>query len=163
MSRITLIVAYAHNRVIGKNNQMPWHLPEDLAHFKRTTLGAPVIMGRKTWEAIGRPLPGRKNIVISRNAAQHVVGAQLAISLEDALTHTVNVPEVFVIGGAQIYEQAMPHAQRLIVTEIDRDIEGDAFFPEIDLEQWHMLSRNQHQAAAPNNFSFAIVEYQRNL
>lgn len=159
--RINLIVAYAKNRVIGKNNCMPWHLPEDLAHFKRTTLGATVIMGRKTWDSIGRPLPGRRNLVVSRDPLLKLHGAEVVHSLEEALAQCQNEADVFVIGGAQIYTQALPLAQRLVVTEIDHTFEGDASFPEIDFSQWQEKKRELHQAHSPNTFSFSIVEYQR--
>lgn len=158
---ISLIVAFARHHVIGKNNCMPWHLPEDLAHFKRTTLGAPVIMGRKTWESIGRPLPGRRNIVVSRNLELRLNNAETATSLTEALKQCANDKEVFIIGGAQIYAQALPLAQRLVVTEIDQSFDGDAFFPAIDLSQWQEKKRELHHAMAPNNFSFSIIDYQR--
>lgn len=161
MPKITLITAYAHNRVIGKNNQMPWHLPEDLAHFKRTTLGAPVIMGRHTWDSLGRPLPGRRNIVISRNPTLHLIGAETVHSLQDAIDLCQTAQEIFIIGGAQIYAQALPLAQRLVITEIDDTVDGDTFFPEFDVREWQEISRERHQAQSPNQFFFSFVEYQR--
>lgn len=161
MTQISLIVAYANQRVIGKNNRMPWHLPEDLAHFKRTTLGAPVIMGRKTWEAIGKPLPGRRNIVISRNPNLSLNDAVVTHSLSEALSYCKDVKEVFIIGGAQIYAQALPLATRLVITEIEQQYDGDAFFPEIDFNQWQEVERTRHLAQMPNDFYFSIIDYRR--
>ncbi len=160
MTLLTLIVARARNLTIGRDNTLPWRLPEDLAHFKRTTMGAPVIMGRKTWDSIGRPLPGRRNIVVSRNPALVIAGAEVAASLEDAQRLCVGVPEVFLIGGAQLYAEALPSADRLVVTEIDTDVEGDAFFPAIDPAQWIETSREAHHSAA-NGFDYAFVTYER--
>ena len=160
MTLLTLIVARARNGVIGRDNTLPWRLPEDLAHFKRTTMGAPVIMGRKTWESIGRPLPGRRNIVVSRNAQLRLDGAETASSLEDALRLCVGVEQVFLIGGAQLYAEALPSADRLIVTEIDADIAGDAHFPAIDPQRWIATERERHHSEA-NGFDYAFVTYER--
>ncbi|MCT9123574.1 dihydrofolate reductase [Cupriavidus gilardii] len=160
MTLLTLIVARARNGVIGRDNTLPWRLPEDLAHFKRTTMGAPVIMGRKTWESIGRPLPGRRNIVVSRNSGLRLDGAETACSLEDALRLCVGVEQVFLIGGAQLYAEALPSADRLIVTEIDADIEGDAHFPEIDPRRWIATERERHRSES-NGFDYAFVTYER--
>lgn len=152
MSALALIVAMARNRVIGKNNALPWHLPEDLQHFKRTTLGAPIIMGRHTWASIGRPLPGRRNIVLSRNPTWQAEGAERAASLEDALAlcrQSDPAPaRVFVIGGAQLYAQALPLADELFMTEIEAEIDGDAYFPPIDAGAWHTLSTDSHVQAS---------------
>ena len=160
MTLLTLIVARARNGVIGRDNTLPWRLPEDLAHFKRTTMGAPVIMGRKTWESIGRPLPGRRNIVVSRNAQLRLDGAETSSSLEDALRLCVGVEQVFLIGGAQLYAEALPSADRLIVTEIDADIAGDARFPAIDPQRWIATERERHHSEA-NGFDYAFVTYER--
>lgn len=164
--RINLIWAEAHNRVIGKDGVMPWHLPEDLAHFKRTTLGAPVIMGRKTWDSLParfRPLPGRTNIVISRQAAflADQVGIDLMVvaSLEAALDMASKqsaVSNVWVIGGAQIYAQALPLAHTVVVTEIDADFDGDAFAPKLGNE-WTETTRESHTAA--NGLPLDFVTY----
>lgn len=161
MTQLTLIVAKAANNAIGKDNALLWRLPEDLQHFKRTTLGAPIIMGRKTWDSIGRPLPGRRNIVVSRNAALTLTGAEVVPSLEAALALCQDVPEVFCIGGAQLYEQALNQAQRLVVTEVAKDFEGDAFFPPIAAKDWHETHRETHHSPAPNDFDYAFVTYQR--
>ena len=126
---LSLIAAVARNGAIGKNNALLCHLPEDLKHFKRTTLGCPVIMGRKTWDSIGRPLPGRRNIVITRNPQWHADGAERAESLTAAIERVRDEPKLFVIGGAEIYAQALPLADELVLTEIDADFDGDTFFP----------------------------------
>ncbi|CAG9174202.1 dihydrofolate reductase [Cupriavidus pinatubonensis] len=160
MTLLTLVVARARNGTIGRNNTLPWRLPEDLAHFKRTTMGAPIIMGRKTWDSIGRPLPGRRNIVVSRNADLKLEGAEVATSLEDAQRLCVGVEQVFLIGGAQLYAEALPSADRLVVTEIDADVEGDAFFPAIDQAKWMETSRETHHSEA-NGFDYAFVTYDR--
>lgn len=134
--RLELIVAHAKNGVIGKNGTMPWHLSEDLKHFKAVTMGCPVIMGRKTHESIGRPLPGRRNIVISRNPDFVAEKCEVVNSLEDALALLSDAPKAFVIGGAQIYKKAIDLCQSAWVTEIDLAVEGDAFFPALDSNTW---------------------------
>jgi len=160
MTLLTLIVARARNGTIGRDNTLPWRLPEDLQHFKRTTMGAPVIMGRKTWDSIGRPLPGRRNIVVSRNRELKLEGAEVVASIEDAQRLCVGVEQVFLIGGAQLYTEALPSADRLIVTEIDADVPGDAFFPEVDRGRWIEISRETHHSEA-NGFDYAFVTYER--
>lgn len=160
MTLLTLIVARARNGTIGRDNTLPWRLPEDLQHFKRTTMGAPVVMGRKTWDSIGRPLPGRRNIVVSRNRDLKLEGAEVVASLEDAQRLCVGVEQVFVIGGAQLYAEALPSADRLIVTEIDSDVPGDAFFPAVDRTRWIELTRETHHSEA-NQFDYAFVTYER--
>ncbi|MDO8720583.1 MAG: dihydrofolate reductase [Polaromonas sp.] len=161
MPRINLIYARAANGVIGKDNAMPWHLPEDLAHFKRLTQGWPVIMGRKTWDSLParfRPLPGRTNVVITRQADWQEAGAQPASSLADALSLCAASEEVWVIGGAQIYAQAEPLAERIEVTEIDQDFEGDAFAPALG-PQWTATAYEDHVTAGGLAFSF--VSYRK--
>ncbi len=153
---INMIFARAANGVIGKNNAMPWHLPEDLAHFKKLTLGSPVIMGRKTWDSLPpkfRPLPGRTNVVITRQADWQAAGAQTAGSLTDALAQCQASSDVWIIGGAQIYAQAEPLAQRTEVTEIAQDFEGDAYAPELGSD-WAESAREQHVSAGGMAFSF---------
>lgn len=138
--KISLIVAMANNRVIGRGNQMPWHLPADLKHFKSVTMGKPVVMGRRTFESIGRPLPGRLNIVISRNSDWHCEGVETATSLDDALSKVQDVTEVMVIGGGQLYAQALPIAQTLYLTHISLDVsDADTWFPEYHPEQWNLV------------------------
>jgi dihydrofolate reductase len=160
MTTLTLIVARARNGVIGRDNQLPWRLPEDLAFFKRTTMGAPIIMGRKTHESIGRPLPGRRNIVVTRDAARRYEGCDVVTSVEDALKLSPDA-EAFLIGGAQLYADAIARADKLIITEIDADFEGDTHFPAPDPELWREVSREAHRASAPNDFAFAFVTYER--
>lgn len=161
--RLNLIYARARNGVIGANNQLPWHLPEDLAHFKRTTLGCPVLMGRKTWDSLPprfRPLPGRVNAVLTRNENFNENGAQPFNSLRKALLFFKNEPDVWVIGGAEIYALALPHAQRVVVTEIDIELEGDAYAPMLG-PQWQAQSREAHVSAS--GLPFAFVTYVINL
>jgi dihydrofolate reductase len=155
--QLSLIVAYALNRVIGRDNTLPWKLPSDLAHFKRTTLGHPVIMGRKTWESLGRPLPGRRNIVISRNPQYEAAGAQCVTSLALAIEAVQDAEQAFVIGGAQIYQEALPFAQSVIATEILDNIEGDAFFAPLDKQAWSETSRTHYPPE--NGLSFDVVQY----
>lgn len=127
---ISMIAAMAHNRVIGKDNQMPWHMPADLAHFKKVTTGKPVIMGRKTFDSIGRLLPGRRNIIVSRQAKPAGLMADWVHSLDEALSLVDDVPEVMIIGGAELYKQALPFASKLYLTQIELTVGGDAFFPD---------------------------------
>lgn len=157
--RLTLIVAYSDNRTIGRDNALPWKLPGDLAHFKRTTLGSPIIMGRKTWESLGRPLPGRTNVVVSRNADYAAQGAAVVPTLAAAVQACGAVDEAYVIGGAQIYEQALPLAQRLIATEVHAEVEGDAFFPALPASQWQEISREPQPAE--NGYAYDFVVYER--
>jgi dihydrofolate reductase len=160
--RINLIFARAANGVIGLDGTMPWHLPEDMAHFKQQTAGAPVIMGRKTWDSLPprfRPLPGRRNIVVTRQPEWHAEGAQRAASLQEALHACEHdrSPEAWVIGGAQIYAEAEPLAQRAIVTEIERDYAGDAWAPTFGAG-WHETAREPHVSAGGLPFSFVTFE-----
>ncbi len=160
--RLHLILARASNGVIGRDNRLPWHLPEDLAHFKRTTLGCPVIMGRKTWDSLPerfRPLPGRINIVITRDPAWRAEGAARAGSLQEALALCpASTPDAWVIGGAQIYAAALPLAQSAVITEIAQAFEGDANAPSFGPE-WRETAREHHTSA--NGLPFAFVTYTR--
>jgi dihydrofolate reductase len=146
--RVNLIVAWGRDRVIGRAGTLPWHLPEDLRHFKRTTLGHPIVMGRRTWESIGRALPGRRSIVLTRNARFSAPGCETAASLAQALAMCQDAPEVFVIGGARLFAEALPLAQRLFLTEIDAAFEGDTFFPPFDRAAWRETAR-EHLAPGP--------------
>jgi dihydrofolate reductase len=157
--QLNLIVAYARNRTIGRDNTLPWKLPGDLAHFKRTTLGCPIVMGRKTWDSLGRPLPGRRNIVITRDTTKVFVGAETVTSLLQALEAVKEAEQVFIIGGAQIYQQALPLAHRIVATEIQADIEGDALFAPLDQSVWHETSRLPQPAE--NGLAYDLVEYHR--
>ena len=165
--KLKLIYARAANGVIGLNNQMPWHLPEDLAHFKRTTLGCPVLMGRKTWESIPakfRPLPGRANLVITRQPDWQAEGAHAVHSLEEGLTlalaHCPEGKDLWVMGGAEIYAQAAPIAEEAVVTEIDAAYEGDAFAPQLG-DGWQEISRESHVSSTGLKFSF--VTYRQSI
>ena len=158
--RISLIVAMAKNRVIGKDNQMPWHLPADFAYFKKVTLGHPVIMGRKTFESIGRALPGRHNIVVSRNPAFHADGIDVVPSLNEALNKCEN-DEVFVIGGATLYAEAIPLVSRIFLTEVDASPDGETFFPDLDPDQWRETSRERREADDKNAHSVSFVVLER--
>lgn len=156
---ISMIVARSRNHVIGRNNQMPWKISADLQFFKRVTMGHPVIMGRKTWESIGRPLPGRRNIVVSRNNDYEATGAELADSLNEALNRLNESPRVFVIGGEQLFKQAFAKADRLYITEIDIDIEGgDTFFEVPNPTEWKEVERI---AESENNIHFDFVTLER--
>jgi dihydrofolate reductase len=158
--RIALIAAVARNGVIGSANRLPWRLPEDMARFRRLTLGHAVIMGRRTWESIGRPLPGRQNIVVTRAADAAFAGAQAAASLDDALAK-VTLPEpAFVIGGALLYREALPRAARLYLTEIERDYEGDVRFPPLARAEWRAVSEHRHCAAAGGP-GYTFIDYVR--
>ena len=157
----------ASNGVIGRDNALPWHLPEDLRYFKRTTLGKPVIMGRKTFESIGRPLPGRPNIVVSRSACRAAPGVTMVDSLAsalasgEALAAATGAEELVVIGGAQIYAQALPLASRLYVTEVHASVAGDTWFPSLDPADWRETVREEYPATADNPYPYAFVVYER--
>ena len=160
-TRLHLIYARTTNGVIGANNTLPWHLPEDLAHFKRHTLGCPVIMGRKTWDSLPpkfRPLPGRLNLVVTRQPDWQTQGTQAADSLQDALAQCGDAPDAWVIGGAQIYAQALPMAHSVVVTEIDLQVDGDAFAPELG-SAWCETNRQRHVSA--KGLAYSFVHYQR--
>jgi dihydrofolate reductase len=154
--KLGIIFARARNGTIGKDGVMPWHLPEDLAHFKRVTLGCPVIMGRKTWDSLPprfRPLPGRTNIVVTRQADWQAAGATRAASLDEAIALCGGAPQTWVIGGAQVYAQTLPWADTAEVTEIDAEFEGDAFAPVFDAD-WKEVAREGHHSAAGLDYSF---------
>lgn len=164
--KLAIIVAMAENRVIGVNNNLPWYLPQDLKYFKAVTMGKPIIMGRKTHESIGKPLPGRTNIVISRNPMAEYEGCSVVGSLTEAIELAENqclidgAPEAMVIGGAQIYEAALPFAERLYLTEVHASVRGDAFFPRFDRNEWHELAREDFDAEGDNpyDYSFTLLE-----
>jgi dihydrofolate reductase len=161
MSRLTLIVARARNGVIGNGSAIPWKIPGEQAYFKRVTMGHPIIMGRKTWESIGRPLPGRRSIVVSRDRAYVAAGAEVAASLAAALAAAGPVPEIFVIGGGELYRLSLPTADRLLITEIDRDFDGDTYFPAPDSSQWRESARDHHPPTDDRPFAVDYVEYLR--
>ena len=159
MSKLTIIVATDAQRGIGINNTLPWKLPEDLAHFKRTTTGHPIIMGRKTFDSIGRPLPNRRNIVVTRNDQWAHEGVEAVASLEAAL-ELLDGAEGFVIGGAEIYQQSLPLADQLIITQIAHTFDCDAFFPDIDTDSWEEASREE-QVSAASGLHYAFVTLRR--
>ena len=156
-----MIAAMAKNRVIGVDNRLPWRLPADLKHFKRTTLGHAVIMGRKNYESIGRPLPERRNIVVTTTRGYQAPGCIIVHNLDDAIAAAGDDPEIFVIGGARIYEQMLPRAQRLYLTLIEADIRGDTLFPEFDSGQWRELQREAYRADASNPYDYTFVILER--
>ena len=155
---ISLIVAHDRNRVMGFENKMPWHLPGDLQYFKETTMGKPIIMGRKTFESIGRSLPGRRNIVITRNASYFAEGIEVVGSVEEALSLVSDVPEIMIIGGEQIFTQSLAIADRLYITRIDETFKGDTFFP--SYEGWKKVSC-QEPIKAPEGFTFQYCIYEK--
>ncbi|MBA6390171.1 type 3 dihydrofolate reductase [Colwellia sp. BRX10-3] len=161
MTILSMIVAHANDRVIGKNNDMPWHLPADLAYFKKTTLGKPIIMGRKTFQSIGRPLPGRKNIVISRDDTYQVEGVEVVNSVAAALALVIESEEVMVIGGGAIYQHCLAAAQRLYITHIDADIDGDTYFPEYDLAVWKKVASDIRPSDEKNQYQLDFSVYEK--
>lgn len=161
MTKLSMVVAHADNRIIGKDNDMPWHLPADLKYFKQTTLGKPVVMGRKTYESIGRPLPGRLNIVISRDEKYQAEGITCVTSVEQALEQAGDVEEIMVIGGGAIYAHCLPAANRLYITHIDAAIDGDTQFPEYDLNLWQKVSSEKRAADEKNAYDLDFCVYER--
>ena len=157
MTTLSLIVAVADNRVIGVNNTLPWHLPEDLKRFRALTTGHHIIMGRKTYESLGRLLPSRTTVVVTRNKDYQLEGALIAHSLEAAMILCQQDEEAFLIGGAELYQDGLKYANKLYITEIGLEVAGDAFFPEIDLNQWQETSREAHTSA--QGLSFNYVTY----
>lgn len=167
MTILSMIVATADNNIIGKDNDMPWHLPADLAYFKQVTLGKPIIMGRKTYESIGRPLPGRRNIVISRDESYQAAGIDTVTSVEQALALVDGscgdeaVAEIMVIGGGAIYQHCLPKADRLYVTHIDAAIDGDTQFPHYDDGSWQKISSELRESDEKNAYDLDFCVYQR--
>ncbi len=159
-----LVAALSSNGVIGRNNALPWRLPADLKHFKNLTLGKAILMGRKTYESIGRPLPGRENIVISRNTRLQIPGCRICVSLEAALATARRLhPQspAMVIGGGQLYRQALPLAGWLYLTRVHAEIDGDTWFPEINPEQWHEIHREDHRAGDESDWDYSFIDYRR--
>jgi len=160
---ITLIAAVAHDRVIGSKNDMPWYLPADLKHFREQTTGKTVVMGKNTYDSIvnrlGKPLPNRTNIVITREPDFSADGVKVVHSIDEALS---SAPDVMVIGGASIYEQTIDKADRLLITEVDASIPGDTYFPIIDKEKWHEISRDHNDPDDKNPYPYDFVTYERN-
>ena len=158
---ISIIVAMARNRAIGINNRLPWRLSDDLKLFKKNTMGHAIVMGRKTWESIGRPLPGRENIILTRNTNFQAAGCLVVHSLEEILTAKKQDDECFIIGGATLYAAALPLAQKLYLTQVEAAIEGDVFFPEFDENQWQEINRQHFVKNDKNEFEFTFRVLQR--
>jgi dihydrofolate reductase len=156
---VQLVVAYSDNHVIGRDNALPWRLPADLAHFKRVTLGQPIVMGRNTWESLGRPLPGRPNLVISRNAQYQANGATVYPTLDAALAASQHAERICIIGGEQIFRHALDIADEVVATEVHAHIEGDTFFPPMDMAAWRETERLPQPEE--NGYSFDFVTYKR--
>lgn len=154
---ISLLAAMGRNRVIGVAGSLPWHLPADLRHFRALTIGKPVLMGRRTYESIGKPLPQRRNILVTRRFGYLPKGCEVFASLDDAFTGLRDCPELMVIGGASIYNQTMPRASRIYLTLVHADFDGDAFFPEFDAATWAETSRKDHRADARNGFDYSFL------
>lgn len=164
MTVVSLIAIVAANGVIGRGNDLVWRLPEDQRYFRTVTQGAPVIMGRSTWDSLPvrfRPLPGRRNIVLTRQPGWQAEGAEVVGTLDDALARVQGAPKAFIIGGAQVYALALPRVDELLLTEIERDADGDTHFPAWPREQFDEVTRERHHAAPPNDFDFSFVTYRR--
>jgi dihydrofolate reductase len=158
---LSIIVAMARNRTIGVNNTLPWRCPEDLKHFKALTMGHHMIMGRKTFDSIGKPLPGRTTVVVTRDRNLKIDGCLVAHSLEEAIAACAGDKEVFVVGGAELYRQAMPLMDTLYITEIQQDVEGDAHFPEFNQSAWQETSREMRSQETPQPLEYHFVTYRR--
>ena len=158
--KISLVVAASQNNVIGRDNQLPWHLPEDLEYFKSVTMDKPILMGRRTFDSIGRPLPGRRNIVITRDLKWDAEGVEVVHSVDDALAagSLANSDEIMIIGGAQIYRECLPIADRLYLTRVEAEIDGDAFFPDIDVKKWRKISEKIPKKIDKYRYSFQVLE-----
>jgi dihydrofolate reductase len=155
------LVAMDKNRLIGRDNDLPWRLPADLAYFKKVTMGHPIIMGRKTFEAIGRPLPGRRNIIVTRNKQYEQPGCEVLYSIEDIYKVGSGTEEVFVIGGAEIFKEVLPMMDRLYITYIDEEFEGDTYFPNINESEWRMISEEPGITDEKNPYHYRFVVYEK--
>jgi len=160
-NKITLIVAAAENNAIGKNNQMPWHLPNDFKYFKKNTLEHSVVMGRKTFESIGKPLPERRNIVLTRDLKYANQEVDVANSIQEVITYCRDEREIFIIGGAEVYKQALPLANKILLTRVHTTIDGDAYFPELLDHQWKLISAEKHQKDEKHAFDYTFEVYER--
>jgi dihydrofolate reductase len=162
---IALVLAVSENGVIGKDNALPWRLPADLRYFRKVTASYPLIMGRKTFDSVGRPLPGRRNIIITRQANFQIPGCDVVHTLDEAiqLAQSTNAPQISIVGGAEIFRQALPLATRIYLTRIHAEFEGDAFFAIPDPEKWKEVSRDDHLADAENPYSYSFIVYERKL
>lgn len=158
---ISLIWGMDNNRLIGKENGLPWRLPADMAWFKKSTMGKPILMGRKTYESIGRPLPGRTNLILTRQSGMKIEGCTVIHSIDEALAEVADAEEIMVMGGAEIYALLLERADRLYITEIDGSFEGDAWFPEFDLSLWRESGREEHQPDEKNLYAYAFITMER--
>jgi dihydrofolate reductase len=158
---LSLVVAAARNNVIGSEGGLPWHLPDDLGHFKRLTTGKPVIMGRRTFESIGKPLPDRRNIVMTRQADYAAKGCEVVSSVDEALELVRGTAEVMIIGGGQVYRDFIPHADRIYLTRVQADVEGDTYFPEIDGAGWQLMTSEHHAADDRHAYEFDLLVFER--
>jgi dihydrofolate reductase len=158
---VSIIVAMSNNRVIGANGAIPWHLPEELKRFKVLTMGHHIIMGRKTWDSIGRLLPGRETVIVTRQPGYHVPGATVAYSVDAAIASCGGDPEIFVIGGAEIIAKVLPAAGRIYLTTVDTEVAGDTFMPEFDLRAWREVSSERVTADERNRHAFRVTTYDR--
>lgn len=158
---IAAIVAISENAVMGKNNQLPWHLPADLQHFKKITMGKPILMGRKTFDSIGRVLPGRCNVIVTRDEAFQAPGCVVATSIDTALASVSYCDEIFVIGGAALFQQMLPMVDRLYLTIIHHEFDGDTFFPEINLAEWQETEREDHLPDEVNRYSYSFITLEK--
>ena len=167
--KLSLIAAMAQNRTIGRNNKLPWYLPEDLKYFKRVTMGKPLIMGRKTFESLGKPLPGRPHIIITRDKDYTYPGCHIVHDLQSAIMRAEDLllidggGEVVVIGGAQIYGLMLPKIDRMYLTEVHEEVPGDAFFPEYNNDEWQEIAREDFSAEPPNEYDYSFVAYDRKV
>jgi len=160
-TRISIIVAMAQNRAIGINNTLPWRCPEDLKHFKALTMGHHMIMGRKTFDSIGKPLPGRTSVVVTRNPELNIDGCIVVHSLEAAIAASSGDEEIFIVGGAELYAQAIPLAHTIYLTEIQQEVAGDAYFPALNPNEWHEVARDTRTQQSPQPLSYHFVTLQR--
>jgi len=158
---ISIIAAMAHDRIIGRDNRLPWRLPADLQHFKQITMGKPMIMGRKTWESLPGLLPGRPHIVVTRNPDYLAEGAQVVHSLEEGFDSAGEVAEIMIVGGANLYAQALSHARRMYLTQIDTHVEGDAWFPAFDTSEWRETGREGHVADEKNPYDYQFITLEK--
>ena len=161
MTIISFVLAAGRNDVIGKANGLPWHLPADLRYFKKVTLGHPIIMGRKTFDSVGKALPGRLNVVVTRSESFAPEGVIVLRSIEEALERDYACDEVFVVGGSEIFRQAMPRANRIYLTRIDHDFEGDTYFPKMNPDEWKLVSREAHEPDEKNKWPYAFEVWER--
>ena len=158
---LSIVVAMDENRLIGKDNKLPWHLPADLAYFKKITMGKSIVMGRKTYDSIGRPLPNRRNIVISRNLKTLITGCEVLSSIDDVLSITEDEDEVMIIGGASLCEQLLPQVSRLYITKIEGKFDGDIYFPEYDESDWRQVSCESHLPDPSNQHAYHFLVLER--